>query len=51
MNFQKLAYFDLQISSHRKIKLNLKNRIELNHNIEHLENQYKHIPYTSNGQQ
>ena len=51
MNFQILDYLDLKISHHRKQKLNLIKRIKISCNIEHLQNQYKHIPHTSNSQQ
>ena len=51
MNFQRLDYLDLEISHHKKQKLNLTKRIKISCNIKHLENQYKHIPHTSNSQQ
>lgn len=51
MNFQILDYLDLKINNHRKVKLNLIERIKVSCNMEHLENQFKHIPRTSNSQQ
>ena len=51
MNFKRLEYLDLEIVGFRKIKVNLHNSIKINCNIEHLENQYKHVPHTSNSQQ
>lgn len=51
MNFQILDYLDLKINNHRKVKLNLIERIKVSCNMEHLENQFKHIPHTSNSQQ
>lgn len=47
MNIQKLEYLDLEINNHRKVKLNLIERIQVSCNIEHLENQFIHIPHTS----
>ena len=51
MNCQRLEYLDLEINHHRKQKLNLIERIKISCNIEYLENQFKHIPHTSNSQQ
>ena len=51
MNFLWLDYLDLEIGHHRKQKLNFTERIKISCNIEHLENQFKHIPHTSNSQQ
>ncbi len=51
MNFKRLEYLDLEIVGFRKVKVNLHNSIKINCNIEHLENQYKHVPHTSNSQQ
>ena len=51
MNFKRLEYLDLKIAGLRKTKVNLQNNIKINCNIEHLDNQYKHIPHTSNSQQ
>ena len=51
MNFQRLGFLDLEINNHRKLKLNLTKRIKIYCNIEHLENQFKQIPHTSNSQQ
>ena len=51
MNFKRLEYLDLEIAGLKKIKLSLQNNIKISCNIEHLENQYKHIPHTSNSQQ
>ena len=51
MNFQRIDYLDLEIKSLRKTKVSLSDSFKLSCNIEHLENQYKHIPHTSNSQQ
>ena len=51
MNFQRIDYLDLKIKSLRKIKISLSDSFKLRCNIEHLENQYKHIPHTRNSQQ
>ena len=51
MNFQILEYLDLEISHYRKQKYNFIERIKISYNIEHLENQFKNIPHTSNSQQ
>ena len=51
MNFHRLEYLDLDISHHRKQKLNLTKRVKISCNREHLKNQFKHIPHTSNSQQ
>ncbi|KAK2663024.1 hypothetical protein Ddye_001598 [Dipteronia dyeriana] len=51
MNFKRLEYLDLEITGFKKTKISLQNNIKISCNIEHLENQYKHIPHTSNGQQ
>lgn len=45
MIFESLDYLGLEIGNHRKVKLNLTRRIKLSCNIEHLENQFKHIPH------
>ena len=50
MNFQRIDYLDLEIKSLRKTKVSLLDSFKFGCNIEHLENQYKHIPYTNNSQ-
>ena len=48
MNFQRLDYLDLEISNHRKTKLNLTEKIKISCNIEHLENKF--ITYSTHYQ-